>query len=394
MYLRAMRPSVTVARLRRTPRTAIVDVGGALLVFAVAIADLSGGALHPLGAWIAGAVVTAVALVFRRRWPLPVLLVVVVSWGVLSLTTDPSSDPAYALFASLLATYATAAYAERRPAVASLAIALAFFAIGALLDGETPVGDVAFIWFLLGGAWVLGRALRANATRATALERHAEHLEGDREAQARMAVAVERARIARELHDVVAHAVSLMVLQAGGVRRRLGDDQSAEREALEAVEATGREAIQELRVLLGVVRDGSTGDDALEPVPRLERLDELGSSFAAAGLDVEITVDGSVNELGRGLELSAYRIVQEALTNSLKHSGGEHAQVVLNYGRRRLEIVVSDDGRGTANGLGTGNGLVGMRERALAYGGTLAAGPRDGGGFEVRAMLPMTGETP
>jgi signal transduction histidine kinase len=269
-------------------------------------------------------------------------------------------------------------------------VAIAYFAIGSAVDGDTPIGDVAFIGFFVLTAWVLGRALRGRTRYASALEAHAERLEVDRDAAARAAVTLERARIARELHDVIAHSISVMVLQAGGVRRRLGDGQAREQDALGAVESTGREALGELRLLLGMLRAGDEAAEPSEPQPGLARLDELVASVRAAGLDVTVDVEGELEALPRALDLSAYRIVQEALTNVLKHAGAGHAHVRVRHGRRRLELEVVDDGARPAAGLnGGGHGLVGMRERVAMFGGTFEAGARPEGGFSVHVRLPI-----
>jgi signal transduction histidine kinase len=367
------------------PVARTIDIALALLIAAVGIVDVAGGDLHPAGLWLAGALVTAAVLLWRRRHPLPVMVGVLAPWFALSFT-KPANDPTFPFFAITIALYSVGMYAELRPAVGGLIFAIAYFAIGSAVDGDTPAGDVAFISFFLAGAWALGRALRGRHRYATALEAHAERLEVDRDAQARAAVTLERARIARELHDVIAHSISVMVLQAGGVRRRLDDAQGRERDALEAVESTGREALGELRLLLGMLR---AGDEPTEPQPGLAQLDELIASVRAAGLDVSVEVVGDA-ALPRALDLSAYRIVQEALTNVLKHAGAGSAEVRVVKGRRRLELEIVDDGANpaAANGAG-GHGLVGMQERVAMFGGTLSAGARPEGGFAVHARLPI-----
>jgi signal transduction histidine kinase len=265
-------------------------------------------------------------------------------------------------------------HAELRRAIAGLAIPLVYFAVGAALDNDTSLGDVAFVDFFLVAAWVLGRALRSRSRYATALEAHAERLEVDRDAQARAAVTLERARIARELH-VIAHSISVKVLQAGGVRRRLGNTQARERDALETVESTGREALGELRLLLGMLR---AGDEPTEPQPGLGQLDELIASVRAAGLDVTVEMTGEA-ALPRALDLSAYRIVQEALTNVLKHAGAGSAQVRVIKGRRRLELEIVDDAANpvTSNGAGGhGSSACGSAWRCSAARSRPAPGPR------------------
>jgi signal transduction histidine kinase len=368
----------------------LLDIALSLGIAAVGIADVAGGDLHPAGAWLAGAFVTAGVLLWRRRYPLMVVPGVLAPWFALSFTY-PETDPTYAFFAVLVAIFTAAAYNELRPALLALGLVLAFFAVGAAVDSTSGASDVVFISFFVIGAWLLGRALRGRTRYASALEAHAERLEFDRDAQARAAVVVERARIARELHDVIAHSISVMVLQAGGVRRRLGDEQARERTALETVESTGREALGELRLLLGMLR---AGDEPSDPQRGLAHIDELVASVRAAGLDVTLDVTGDPGSLPRALDLSAYRIVQEALTNVLKHAGAGQARVTVRRGLRRLELEIVDDGAGRAAANGdAGHGLVGMQERVAMFGGTFEAAARPEGGFAVHARLPIEAAT-
>ncbi len=219
-------------------------------------------------------------------------------------------------------------------------------------------------------------------------ERRAQMAERERDVAAREAVVEERARIARELHDVIAHHVSMMVLQAGAERRGLGDEQASTREVLETVERTGRSALTEMRRLLGMLR-GDAGDP-LTPQPGLDDVPTLVGQLREAGLPVELRVDGEPRPLPVGIELSAYRIIQEALTNALKHAGGARARVDVRYGADSLELEIADDGARRAPEVPTGgHGLVGMRERVALYGGRLDAGSRPSGGFVVRVLLPI-----
>ena len=204
-------------------------------------------------------------------------------------------------------------------------------------------------------------------------------------------MADERARIARELHDVVGHAVSVMTVQASGVRRLLTPEQVREREALEIVEQTGREALAEMRRLVGVLRRPEEAP-ALAPQPSLQYLDQLVENAREAGLPVDIRIEGEATELPAGVDLTAYRLVQEGLTNAMKHAKASRAEVVVRYGLDAVELQVSDDGRGFSDGNADsgGHGLVGMRERVAVYGGELQAGPRPEGGYMLRARLPRT----
>ena len=242
---------------------------------------------------------------------------------------------------------------------------------------------------VFGTAWILGDNLRTRRKYLAELELKASRNEEHQRAEAQRAVAEERTRIARELHDVVAHSMSVMVVQAGAARRILATDPARASEALGAVEATGRESLTEMRRMLGVLRNVDEEAAALSPQPGLDDFDRLLQNCDEAGLPVALTVTGQVRRLAPGLELNAYRVVQESLTNSLKHAGPATATVHLHYRGDALEVEVTDDGRGAAatTAGGSGQGLIGMRERVEAYGGHLTAGPRPGGGFAVNATF-------
>jgi signal transduction histidine kinase len=242
-----------------------------------------------------------------------------------------------------------------------------------------------------GITWAVGFALRARSEQAEAAETRAERAEREREAVARLAVAEERARIARELHDVVAHAVSVMVLQVGAVRHKLPDAMADDRDALKGVERAGRTALTEMRRLLAAMR--LDGDEAqLGPQPGLDRLDSLLEEVGRAGLPVQLHVDGDPIPLPRGIELSAYRIVQEGLTNALKHAHASDADVTVRYRADEVEIEIRDNGLGSATSDGLGHGLVGVRERVKIYGGEMSAGTATGGGFVLSTRLPIRAE--
>ena len=249
--------------------------------------------------------------------------------------------------------------------------------------------ELIFIPVDFGIAWAAGFALRERAEKAEAAELRAIQAEKEREAAARIAVAEERARIARELHDVVAHAVSVMVLQVGAVRHKLPDALAEDRDALRGVERAGRTALAEMRRLLAAMR--RDGDEAeLLPQPGLEALDSLVKELGRAGLPVELHVDGEPFPLPRGIDLSAYRIVQEGLTNTLKHAHASDVDVTVRYRPDELEIEVRDNGQGSATSDGLGHGLVGIRERVKIYGGEMTAGTATGGGFVLSTRLPIT----
>jgi signal transduction histidine kinase len=251
------------------------------------------------------------------------------------------------------------------------------------------VDELVFVPLEFAISWVAGLALRERAVQAEVAELRATQAEHERDLAARIAVAEERARIARELHDVVAHAVSVMVLQVGAVRHKLPDAVAEDRDALRGVERAGRAALAEMRRLLVVMRRDGDGDE-LTPQPGLDRLDALVRDIGRAGLPVELHVDGKPFPLPRGIDLSAYRIVQEGLTNTLKHAGASHAEVVIHYSSDEVRLEVRDDGRGAAASNGKGHGLIGIRERVKLYGGEMTAGTANGGGFLLSTRLQLT----
>ena len=260
-------------------------------------------------------------------------------------------------------------------------------------DPEHPAGQFIFLPALFGIGWLAGFALRERAEQVDAAEVRAAQAERERDAASRVAVAEERARIARELHDIVAHAVSVMVLQVGAVRHRLPDAQAPDRDALQDVERAGRTALAEMRRLLGAMReDGEPAE--LAPQPGLERIESLLEEVRRAGLPVALHVKGEQRPLPRAIDLSAYRIVQEGLTNALKHARAGHADVTVRYTADSVQIVVRDDGVGASTGNDAGYGLAGMRERVKIYGGEMSAGSTNGGGFVLRTRLPIAGGRP
>jgi signal transduction histidine kinase len=270
------------------------------------------------------------------------------------------------------------------------------------IPGPQSASDLVFIPLRFVVAWIAGYALRERAEqaeaaemRATLAEREREAAEmratlaeREREAAARIAVAEERARIARELHDIVAHAVSVMVLQVGAVRHKLAESLGEDRDGLERVERAGRTALAEMRRLLGAMRRDGDGVE-LGPQPGLDGLDSLVEDVSRAGLPVRLHVDGERLPIPRAIELSAYRIVQEGLTNSLKHACAGQADVTVRYRANELEVEVVDDGAGPATSDGLGHGLVGIRERVKIYGGEMNAGAAPEGGFVLSARLPL-----
>jgi signal transduction histidine kinase len=276
------------------------------------------------------------------------------------------------------------------PGLAGAGLTVAAILVVILRDPNGSAGDFVLVCAIAAIAWLIGFAFYERSRRTVELTERAERAERARESEARAAAAEERARIAREMHDVVAHSLSVMVVQAEAAEAMLDSAPDRARRPLAAVQETGRGALGELRRMLGVLREVADEGPALAPQPGLSGLDELVRQVREAGLPVSVRVEGEPRPLPPGIDLSAYRIVQEGLTNALKHAGPASAEVVVRYGPRELELEVRDDGRGRGSGSnGGGHGLLGMRERVALYGGELAAGPRPGGGFALTARLPL-----
>jgi signal transduction histidine kinase len=337
------------------------------------------------------ALLLVLPLLARRRSPFlaPVWLwLLAAALSFLDGRLVPSSAAVYA--AGMLSAFLIGSLRDERQGRIGLAILAGSAAIVALHDPTRTLGEVLLVPATFSLAWLGGLAQRERAVQALRAEERASHAEREREGAARLAVAEERARIARELHDIVAHAVSVMVLQVGAVRHRLPDGFGEDVEALQGVEETGRSALGEMRRLLGAMRRGDDGPE-LAPQPGLGRLDVLLHEVRRAGLPVELHIDGEATPLPPAIDLSAYRIVQEGLTNALKHAHATHAHVHIRYAADDLRIQVSDDGDGAAGGDGLGHGLVGVRERVKLYGGEMTAGAANGGGFRLTTSLPLGG---
>lgn len=339
------------------------------------------------------AAVCAVPLVLRRSRPVAVTAVVVAAALAIGVLAAPTQGPFEPFVAVVFAVYSLGVHAAgRRGAIMIGACTLAGVATWASTShyvvGGADYGDwfPTLVWAW--GAWGVGRIIQANGRRTRELARLAAELAVERDIRAGEAVTIERARIARELHDVVAHNISVMGVQATAARRVLEGEQPAVRRALEAIETTGRETIDEMRHMLGVLRE-HTDELTLAPQPGLGNLNALAAQLRTAGLPVEIRVEGAPRSLPAGLDLSAYRIVQEALTNALKHGAPAHASVAVRYLDGAVELEIVDDGGGEATAQGTGNGLIGMRERVAMFGGELHAGRRAEGGWLLRARLPL-----
>jgi len=321
------------------------------------------------------ALAATVPLVLRRRRPLAVVLAVVAAAALQELLTE-STEGGSMLVALLVASYSVGAYADRAEAAVGLAAVLA---LNVLYSADAS--DFAFGVVVFGGAWLAGRMVRRERLLTDALAR----VQAERE---RAAVAEERARIARELHDVVAHSVSTIVVQAEAGEALLDREPERAREAFDSIRGSGRQALVELRRMLGLLRRDED-EVALVPQPSLQHLDVLVDHVRGVGLPVRVEIEGERRRLPPGVDLSAYRIVQEALTNALKHGGRASAVVRVRYSADDLELEVVDDGPRASNGATGGHGLTGMRERVRLYGGELETGPRPDGGYAVRARLPV-----
>jgi signal transduction histidine kinase len=366
----------------------------------VQLVSTSGG---PVGApAYALALLHTLPLAWRRRFPSAVLATSVASGLAVAALGLP---PVFLGPAILVPVYTIAAYGDRRSSLAGLAMVEAAIAVVQLTPGATGVATWLGNTLVLGAAWLVGhfvhdrRVYAAQLEERTAqLEERTAQLEQVREELARRAVAEERLRIARELHDVVAHSLSVIAVQSGVGAHVAATQPEEARKALAAVEAASRTTLNELRRLLGVLREDGEPPGSLAPAPGLAAVDTLLAQMGEAGLAVNLRVEGVRPQVPPGVDLSAYRIVQEALTNVLKHAGPARAQVVICYGDQEVAIEVTDDGRGpapatTARRAGTGHGLVGFRERTALFGGELEVGPRPGGGFRVAVRLPFkTGE--
>lgn len=338
----------------------------------------------PLGVYLLLAV-SSVALLWRRSRPLIVLVVTLTAslvWDVIGYAEGPS-------LAILISLYGVGRYIDdERTSPLSLAAALILAVANDLIESE-PVSVIGLSLALVLLAWYLGRRVRGRREYLALLEERAEYLERERAAEAQRAVDAERTRIARELHDLVAHRVSMMTVQAGAAQTVAATDPARALRAMAAVEEAGREALDELRQVLGVLR-ADRDREGLAPTHGLRDIPGLVAEMKSAGMDVSLSADGVPNDLPARVDLASYRIVQEALTNVLKHSGPDaRAQVRLSSDDEMLTIEVTDRGSGVSTLPGSGQGLVGMRERAALLGGSFEAGPRPGGGFRIMARLPL-----
>jgi signal transduction histidine kinase len=332
-------------------------------------------------------------LAWRRRQPLWANMAV----GAAAVAYGAAPFPDLVtpvLLGGVVALYSAVAWCGRRTAVViGVVTGVSVVVIALVPKTHSDLADFSSTTLLLAGAWLLGDSARVRRAYTTELEARAAWLARERDLEAQRAVTAERARIARELHDVIAHHVSMMVVQAEAGPVAAERDGPGATRGFDAIAGIGRQALAELRRLLGVLRqEGSESEPGLAPQPGVAQLPALAEQVSGAGLAVELVVEGERVSLPAGMELSAYRIVQEALTNAVKHAGASRARVLVGYGERELRIEVRDDGRGVDGQDGHGgHGLIGMRERVHLFGGELSAGPGPQGGFVVAARLPLGG---
>lgn len=377
----------------------LLDIVVVLTLAITAVAQLwvspPGGLVGGVAVHIVLAAALTLPLLVRRRFPVAVFATIVASGWLQFELGGGLGQPFFAVIISL---YAVGAHASRPftfvgPAAVVLLVLLAD--IPRLRDGA-PWDEVIPAWFILFGVWGFGRWMRHRALAAVVLTERAEEAERNRHEQAARAVTEERARIARELHDLVAHSMGVIVIQAQGAQRALDTSPDQAREALSAIETAGRCGMAEMRRLLGMLTDDGV-DPGTVPQPTLHEIPDLVEGLRAAGISVDLRVEGAVRALPAGLELTGYRVVQEAMTNALKHAGQVPVGVRLCYEPDWLDIEVTDQGPTDSmqpvNGHDSGfHGLVGMRERVSLYGGTIDTGPTTGGGFSVHARIPLEWE--
>jgi signal transduction histidine kinase len=379
-------------RRPRGRRSFAFDLALALLAAAAELAQIIGATGAPAAPSLALAVVAGGALVLRRRAPVAVLATILAAGvAIVALGDDPSG------LSMLIALYTTAAYCELRVSLAALVLTAATAATLSAVTVDAPGRQTSATFgaiiaaALTIGAWALGAYAQTRRRYLRELQERAASAEREREQLARIAVHEERASIARELHDIVAHSVSVMLLGVRGARDVLRSAPDAAEETLARVERSGEQSLAELRRILALLREPEQTAQS-HPQPSLAELNELVAGYREAGLPVRLEVIGEPTPLAIGVELSVYRIVQEALTNTLKHTDPSNVTVTLAFRDSRLELEVVDDGTPTLGVLTPGQGLVGMRERVALLGGELETGQRQGGGFRVAAQLPLGGD--
>jgi signal transduction histidine kinase len=387
-YLRVVKSFLRLARRYWFDALMLAGVGigvsGAVLG-----RDRTDGPEGPLWFDVLAILAIVLPLLARRRFPFGAPVAMGVAAALTSFvdqTVVPYDGVTFLVGCAAL--FLVGSLRDRSQAVTGLAVAEGILAVVVYNDPRSSVGNFIVGSIIFTIVWTIAFGVGRKSVEADEAKGRAARAEREREERARSAVTEERARIARELHDVVGHSVSVMTVQASAVRRLLRPEQQREREALLIVEQTGREALAEMRRMVGVLRRPEEAP-ALAPQPSLEHLGKLVEQAREAGLPVDLRVEGEPLPIPAGVDLTAYRLVQEGLTNALKHARAKRAQVLVRYTDGAIEVTVSDDGRGAGSGDGGGHGLVGMRERVAVYGGELEAGPRPEGGYRLRAKLPL-----
>ena len=372
---------------RIPPRTLDIALAATVALLSVVETALSSGVTGPR--WLTALVAATMAglLVWRREHPVAVAVALVALVVPASVWLVDPSELISSFIPLLVIAYGAGAYPTPRAGVWTLALVEAGIVAVALLDDTREAGNVYFPALVTLLCWLAGRTVRMRARAAAELHEEAALADERREREAEAAVAEERRRIAREMHDVVAHSISVMVVQAGGARRIPAPPPPRAEEAAARIRVAGTEALSEMQILLGVLETAPDG----AATPTLDGLGDLVERAREAGLPVTLSVSGEPRPLSAGAELAVYRVVQEALTNAIKHAGGATTDVELTWADDALSVEVADHGDGGASPQlpGAGHGLMGMRERLRVFGGDVRCGPREGGGWEVAASLPL-----
>jgi signal transduction histidine kinase len=402
VYIEAMDLRAVVRRLQRLSPW-VVDAGLAAGLAVIALAEIALDArcacLAASDVWwsVAFTMGITLPLVLRRRYPFAVINAVGITAAVYNIIDIPP-DPYTLTFAILVAVYSVAAYARQPLAVTAAVIsvvALVLLNLPVMAD-QNDYADVVNQFLLLGGGWIAGQNTRYRRRQAELLRERAERAEREQREHERVAILEERGRLAREIHDVIAHSVGVIAVQAGAARAVAEQRPDQARQALADIEGVSKDTLVELRRTLGALRAAGQ-ETELRPAPGLAVLDDLVEQVRRAGVRVSVREEGAGRALPPGVDLSAYRVIQEALTNTVKHSGSPTAQVTICYGESALEVLVTDDGgrrspdrvAGGNGGPPGGHGLIGMRERVAMLGGEFEAGATETG-FSVRARFPLT----
>ena len=370
-----------------------MDAVLAIVIVAIGLTEVLGSdEFRPLGVFLASIALAGAGTLVRRRYPWLTLGTAYTAYALTEIGSDWTTAPSFCFLAVLVAMYAVGRYSPSRYSFLAPITGVSLLVLE--LTSGAVFTDLLFVGVFLTGVWGAGFLLRRSRHQEVEMEVQAAELFTEGEERARAAVTEERGRIARELHDIIAHQVSVIAVQTGAAEQTLEQGRSDEvRESLTAIRGAARQALEEMRRLLGVLRQSDDGL-ALMPQPGLDQVEGLIANARSSGIGAELTVEGTPYPLPTGLDLTAYRIVQESLTNVLKHAGkGASARVSVNYGTRLLEISVGDDGAGPPRELDSinngGHGLVGIRERVALYGGDVRVGRSDAGGFELRVRLPV-----